>query len=87
VTVGFALGPDSVTVSIADRGPGIPADELPRLFARGYRAKGMRRKAEGLGLGLYITRMLVEAHGGTIWAESEPGAGATFRFKLPAAQC
>ncbi|MGI5837378.1 MAG: sensor histidine kinase, partial [Chloroflexota bacterium] len=50
---------------------------------RFYRAKGAR-KAEGLGLGLYITRMLVEAHGGTIWVESEIGKGSKFCFTLPA---
>lgn len=74
-----------VTVSIADQGHGILADDLPYLFERFYRAKGTR-KAEGIGLGLYITRMLVEAHGGRIWVESEIGAGSTFHFTLPIAE-
>ena len=69
-------------VSVADRGIGIPAEELPRLFDRFYRAAGANR-AEGLGLGLYITRGLVEAHGGRIDVESEPGRGSTFSFTLP----
>ncbi len=71
-----------VTVSVSDRGEGIAAAELPRLFGRYYRTEGARR-AEGLGLGLYITRMLVEAHGGRIWVESQVGKGSTFSFTLP----
>ncbi len=73
-----------VKVSVIDCGQGIPPEELPHLFDRFYRAKGTRR-TEGLGLGLYITRMLVEAHGGRIWVESEPGQGSTFSFTLPTA--
>ncbi|MHB0870226.1 MAG: GAF domain-containing sensor histidine kinase [Chloroflexota bacterium] len=71
-----------VVVSVTDRGPGIPPEELGQLFQRRYRARGAR-KAEGLGLGLYITRMLVEAMGGRIWAESEVGQGSSFSFTLP----
>ena len=69
-------------LEIEDRGPGIAPAELPRLFQRFYRAAGASRR-EGLGLGLYITRTLVEAHGGRIWVESEPGKGSVFRFALP----
>ena len=74
---------DQVTVSVSDRGAGIPGDDLPHLFDRFYRVRRAKR-AEGLGLGLYITRMLVEAHGGRIWVESEVGKGSTFSFTLPA---
>jgi len=73
-----------VRVSVADRGPGISTEDLPHLFERFYRARNAQRK-DGLGLGLFITRMLVEAHGGRIWAESEPGRGSTFTFTLPMA--
>jgi PAS domain S-box-containing protein len=68
-------------VSVIDRGVGIPGDALPHLFDRFYRVDG--HEAAGLGLGLYIARMLVEAHGGRIWAESTPGVGSTFTFVLP----
>jgi two-component system sensor histidine kinase BarA len=73
-----------VHVTVSDRGPGIAADDLPRIFDRFYR--GQRHEGEGLGLGLFIVRKLVEAHGGRIWAESRPGEGSTFTFTLPAAQ-
>ncbi|HEX2949177.1 MAG TPA: ATP-binding protein, partial [Armatimonadota bacterium] len=73
-----------VLISVTDNGRGIEPSDIPHLFQRFYRAKG-QRKAEGIGLGLYITRMLVEAHGGHIWVESEPGKGSTFSFTLPAA--
>ena len=71
-----------VVVAIADRGRGIPPHDLPHLFERFYRSKSAR-SAEGLGLGLCITKMLIEAHGGRIWVESELGKGSTFYFTLP----
>ena len=73
---------DEVEVAVSDRGRGIALEDLPHLFERFYRARGAR-KAEGLGLGLYITRLLVEAHGGRVWVESEVGKGSTFYFTLP----
>ena len=73
-----------VVVAIIDQGKGIRSDDLPYLFERFYRAKGSR-KIEGLGLGLYITKMLVEAHGGRIWVVSAVGKGSTFSFTLPVA--
>ncbi len=72
-------------VSMVDRGVGIAPEDLPHVFERYYRVKGTR-KTEGLGLGLYITRMLVEAQGGRVWAESEPGKGSRFSVTLPLAE-
>jgi len=71
-----------VMIWVTDRGIGIAREDLSHMFERHFRAKGAR-KAEGLGLGLYITKMLVEAHGGRIWVESELGKGSTFYFTLP----
>jgi len=73
-----------VVISVADQGIGIDPDNLPHLFDRYYRIAHIRR-AEGTGLGLYIAKRLVEAHGGRIWVESEVGKGSTFSFTLLAA--
>lgn len=73
-------------VSVADSGIGIPRDALPRLFERYYRAPGSERAAKGIGLGLFVTKRLVEAHGGRIEAVSEVGKGTTFSFTVPLAQ-
>src|SRR5262249_18163898 len=69
-----------VLLSVRDDGPGIGPEHLPRLFDRFYRADS---GTPGLGMGLYISRMLVEAHGGRIWAESTLGEGSTFCVALP----
>jgi PAS domain S-box-containing protein len=75
---------DDVSVAVSNEGAGIPADELPLLFQRFHRTDEARRSGvKGIGLGLYITRELIEAHGGQITAESTPGATTTFRFTLP----
>ena len=72
-----------LTVSVADTGPGIPAEALPHLFERFYRVPGSEGRVTGTGLGLSITRQIVEGHGGEIHAASEEGQGATFTFTLP----
>ncbi len=66
--------------------PNLTLEELPRLFERYRRMGADRERREGLGLGLYVTRKLVEAHGGRIWAESQVGVGSIFSFSLPIAQ-
>lgn len=72
-------------LTVEDEGPGISADELPKLFDRFYQTKRARQKKTGLGLGLYITKGLVDAHGGHIGVQSEPGKGSRFSVWLPAA--
>ena len=74
---------DDVTITVADTGPGITADHLPHVFERYW--KGTSTTVPGSGLGLYIARGIVEAHGGKIWVESSP-AGARFTFTLPLAR-
>lgn len=69
-----------VQLSVADTGPGIPADQLPHIFGRFWQADPSDRR--GIGLGLTISKAIVEAHGGRIWAESRLGEGTTFHFTL-----
>jgi PAS domain S-box-containing protein len=85
VRVDAATTAEGVQVSVKDSGAGIAPDDLPHVFERYFRARSPRTP-EGLGLGLYITRMLVVAHGGSIRVESTPGEGSTFYFTLPPAQ-
>jgi PAS domain S-box-containing protein len=68
----------AVRVSVRDQGPGIPGDTLSRIFETFYTTK-----PDGMGMGLAISRSIVEAHGGRIWAENNPDRGATFSFTLP----
>jgi signal transduction histidine kinase len=71
----------AVTVTVADRGPGIAPGDLPEVFTKFFRrAEG---RPDGLGLGLWISRGLIESHGGRLVAESIPGEGSAFRFTLP----
>ncbi len=74
---------DHLQCVVADEGGKIPAKELSRLFDKYYRRPNMR--ASGLGLGLYISRGIVTAHGGRMWARSSPGTGTEFVFTLPLA--
>jgi len=73
-----------VVFAVEDTGVGIPAEDLPRIFERFYKAD-RARSGGGTGLGLAIARHLVEAHGGKIWAESQVGIGSTFYFSIPIA--
>ncbi|MDP2989495.1 MAG: ATP-binding protein, partial [Kiritimatiellota bacterium] len=76
-----------VKVNVADTGEGIPAEDLPNIFERFYRADKSRTRATGgSGLGLTIARRLVEVHGGKIEVQSEPGKGSCFSFTLPVAE-
>jgi signal transduction histidine kinase len=75
---------DFVHIGISDTGYGIPPDEVPRIFERFYRVKTDKtRNIVGTGLGLPIVKSIVEAHNGTIKAESKEGAGSTFSVRLP----
>ena len=91
---GTSSGPDPqplapnpyVAIGVHDEGIGIARQDLPKVFERFHRVDNeVGRKVGGSGLGLAICRGIVEAHGGRIWAESEPGAGSTFSFTLPLA--
>jgi signal transduction histidine kinase len=85
IFVTVAEGPSTVSVSVRDEGPGIPKERRAEVFDR-FRRLGEKPQKPGAGLGLYITRSLVEAHGGTIRVDEAPGGGADFNFTIPQAQ-
>ncbi len=84
ITVRLASDHEGLTVSVIDSGSGIPSEDLPHVFDRFYRVDRSRtRGTGGSGLGLAIVKQLVEAQGGSLWAESQVGKGSTFAFRLP----
>jgi two-component system, sensor histidine kinase and response regulator len=85
ITISATVNGGFVTCQISDNGGGMPQSECDQMFER-YRQGGSRaRRSNGIGLGLYITRQVILAHGGDIWAESQPGMGVTIGFTLPIA--
>jgi signal transduction histidine kinase len=83
VTVTAEIRPDCLLIAVSDCGPGIPAQDLPRIFERYYRGPDGRARANGAGLGLSVSREIVRAHGGELSVQSEPGRGSTFTVRLP----
>ncbi len=81
ITLSVEQKGDEVCFAVRDTGPGISREEQSRLFERFWQAERADRR--GIGLGLSICKSIVEAHGGRIWAESQPGEGSTFYFTLP----
>jgi two-component system sensor histidine kinase KdpD len=73
-----------IVIGVSDRGPGIEENERARIFDRFFRGRRHRFDTQGTGMGLAIAKGIVEAHGGRIWVESEPGQGSVFYFSLPA---
>src|SRR5205814_5015709 len=82
IGVGAAIEGSEVVFSVRDQGPGIAPDELKRIFDPYW--SGKRHGNRSTGLGLFISKGIVQAHGGRIWVESESGHGSTFYFALPA---
>jgi two-component system phosphate regulon sensor histidine kinase PhoR len=87
ITVSGKVEENACVFEVADDGPGIPAEHLPRLFERFYRVdKGRSRELGGTGLGLAIARHIVEAHGGSVRVESRLGVGTRFSVRIPGAR-
>lgn len=85
VSARVAEDPDWVEIAVKDNGPGIPLEQQRKLFTMFYQVEtDSTRSAGGLGLGLVISKGIVEGHGGRIWVESEGGMGSSFKFTLPA---
>jgi signal transduction histidine kinase len=73
------MAPDEVLISISDTGPGVPAERVGQIFEAFFTTK-----ASGIGMGLPISRSIIESHGGRLWVEAATGGGAAFHFLLPA---
>lgn len=82
ITIGFERQDQMVRVELTDNGPGIGTEALPYVFDRFYRQEPSRSPAGGSGLGLAIAKQIIEGHGGSIWARSEPGNGTSIYFTL-----
>jgi two-component system, OmpR family, sensor histidine kinase KdpD len=81
IRVGIHTNAGRLTLTVSDRGPGLPPADLERVFDKFYRVPGS--PAGGTGLGLFITRSLVRAHGGDVHASNAPSGGAVFSLELP----
>jgi len=83
VTISLLSDGDMAHITVEDDGPGIPPNHLPNIFSRFYRVPNQNRSVRGSGLGLFICRRIIRAHGGEITAESNFGQGTTFHIYLP----
>jgi signal transduction histidine kinase len=83
IVINGQVRPEQIIICVQDQGPGIAPGDIPHIFDRFYRADSASRTTKGAGLGLYLTRAIVEAHNGRIWVDPRPEGGARICFSLP----
>jgi signal transduction histidine kinase len=83
IIVSGQVRPTQVIICVRDEGPGIAIEDIPHIFDRFYRASEASKTTKGAGLGLYLTKAVIEAHKGRIWVDPKPGDGARICFSLP----
>src|SRR4029078_7337648 len=83
VSIAAVRGDGEVRVSVTDTGPGIAPEDQVRIFEEFQQADAGKEQSEGTGLGLRLSKRLIELHHGRVWVESEPGQGSCFMFTLP----
>jgi PAS domain S-box-containing protein len=83
IRIGGQVRPEQVVVCVSDQGSGIEPNDLPHIFDRFYRSTRAVKNTKGAGLGLYLARAIIEAHGGRIWVDPKPDSGARICFSLP----
>ncbi len=83
IEISGSARPEQIVICVSDEGSGIDARDLPHIFDRFYRSTNAVKKTKGAGLGLYLARAIIEAHGGRIWVDPKPDSGARICFSLP----